>query len=149
MTVIPFLDKNDPDQSQILIENYLSADIFLLPTRSECYGIVFCEASAYGLPSLTTATGGVPDVVRDGENGFCLPLEADGSAYADKIEMILADRSAFEALRRSSRDLYETQLNWDIWGAQIMAELQSLTAGRQGDRRGLSRAPCVSQQILD
>jgi glycosyltransferase involved in cell wall biosynthesis len=133
VTVIPYLDKNDPVQNEILANSYLLADIFLLPTRSECYGIVFCEAAAYGLPSLTTATGGVPDVVCDGKNGFCLPVEADGSAYADKIEMILADPKAFDDLRRSSRDFYETRLNWQSWGLRFMAELKYLAIGRQGD----------------
>lgn len=128
VTVIPFLDKTDPEQHRTLVGHYLAADLFLLPTRSECYGIVFCEASAYGLPSVTTATGGVPDVVTDGVNGFCLPPEADGPAYADTIETIMGDPAAYHSLRVSSRDAYEERLNWQVWGTQAVAAFRRLAA---------------------
>src|SRR5579859_5920612 len=85
MKVIPFLDKNDPQQRQQLARLYLESDFFLLPTRSECFGVVFCEASAYGLPSIATRTGGVPEVVKEGVNGFTLPADARGDAYAQVI----------------------------------------------------------------
>lgn len=127
VTVIPFLDKNDPEQRRTLVNHYLEADLFLLPTRSECYGIVFCEASAYGLPSVTTATGGVPDVVTEGVNGFCLSLDADGPAYADKIENIMQDPAAYHRLRVSSRDTYEARLNWQVWGTSAVTAFRELT----------------------
>lgn len=126
VTVIPFLDKNDSLQLEKLNECYMSADFFLLPTRSECFGIVFCEASAYGLPSITTATGGVPDVVEDGVNGVCLSLEADGPSYADCIEELLNDPKAFDALRVSSRDAYENRLNWEAWGNLAASQFSRL-----------------------
>src|SRR5260370_37309453 len=50
MTVIPFLDKNDEKQRQELEQLYVTSDFLLLPTRQECFGMVFCEASSFGLP---------------------------------------------------------------------------------------------------
>jgi len=52
-----------------------SADVFALPTTYPIEGqpIAILEAMHFGLPVLTTATGGIPDVVRDAENGFLLP----------------------------------------------------------------------------
>lgn len=126
VTVVPFLDKNDPEQLQQLTNYFMKADLFLLPTRSECFGIVFCEAAAFGLPSITTATGGVPDVVSEGVNGFCLPLDADGPAYADKIEAVMRDPAAYQALRVSSRDTYESRLNWQAWAKLAVEEFQKL-----------------------
>ncbi len=67
MQVIPYLDKNDPQQYDRLARLYLEADFLLLPTRADCTPIVLSEASAYGLPAITTRTGGVPEVVRDGQ----------------------------------------------------------------------------------
>ncbi|TSA49979.1 MAG: glycosyltransferase [Sphingobacteriales bacterium] len=42
----------------------------MVPSRAECYGIVFAEASSYGLPSVSTDTGGVSAVVKEGVNVF-------------------------------------------------------------------------------
>lgn len=122
LAVIPFLHKSDPSQRQLLRQLYLNADVFLLPTRCECFGIVFCEASSYGIPSIATATGGVPDVVRNGFNGYTLPYEAIAADYATLIGSILTDDDRLAGLRRTSRDEYEQRLNWDSWGRRT-AEL--------------------------
>ena len=60
---VGYLDKSRPEDRARLNTLYREAHFFVLPTRNECYGIVFCEAAAYGLPVLATRTGGVPDVV--------------------------------------------------------------------------------------
>ena len=116
MQVIPFLNKNDPEQFNRLVQLYLDADFLLVPTRNECYGIVFCEASAYGLPVVTTQTGGVPEVVRNGENGFVLPLAARGDEYARVIASVYQDDECYARLVYTSRAAYDERLNWDAWG---------------------------------
>ncbi len=50
MRVYRFLSKANPDQRRQLESLYMDSDFFVLPTRAECYGIVFCEANAFGLP---------------------------------------------------------------------------------------------------
>jgi len=116
MIIIPFLDKDDERQRKRLQQLYISSDFLLLPTRYDCFGIVFCEAGAYGLPSITTNTGGVPEVVRDGENGFVLPYNARGNAYAEVIAKVYQDDQLYGKLVRSSRAAYDERLNWDAWG---------------------------------
>jgi len=119
MHVIPFLDKNDPAQRKQLADLYLASHFFLLPTRSESYGIVFCEANAFGLPAITTNTGGVSDVISDGENGFMLLPAARGPEYAKLIAEIWQDRGRYSALARSSRRTFDERLNWDAWGLAV------------------------------
>jgi glycosyltransferase involved in cell wall biosynthesis len=116
MKVIPFLNKNDDRQRQKLEMLYMQSDFFVLPTRNECFGIVFCEASAFGLPSIGTRTGGVSEVIQDGVNGFTLPHDARGDAYADVIAKLYRDTTAYNRLVQTSRQRFETQLNWDAWG---------------------------------
>lgn len=132
MTVHPFLSKTDPEQARTLSDLLLNADLMLLPTRAECFGVVFCEAAAHGLPSITTATGGVPDVVHEGVTGHCLPLEAEGGDYADLIAGLAGDRARLDALRLSARDDFETRLDWAVWGrdcARLFAGLTGPGAG--------------------
>ena len=119
MKYLPYLDKKDPNTQNIMRELYLDADFFLLPTRAESYGIVFSEASAFGLPIISTNTGGVPTVVVTGINGYLLSLEATAKEYADTIVSLYNDRVGYEQLRISARDFFEQKLNWDVWGKNV------------------------------
>ncbi|GGB16562.1 glycosyltransferase family 4 protein [Puia dinghuensis] len=115
MTVIPFLNKNKEEDHQRFIGLLSSVHFLLLPTRADCSLLVACESNAYGVPAITTDTGGVSYVVRDGVNGFCLPYDARGEAYAEKIAAIWADKGSYHALVQSSRQRFEETLNWDKW----------------------------------
>lgn len=124
MEVIPFLDKSDEKQRKELNRLFLLSDFFLLPTRNECYGIVFCEANAFGLPVITTDTGGVSGIVKEGENGFLLPTSARGIEYARVIEKLFHNVDYYSKLFRKSRDAYDTRLNWDAWGRGVKKVLE-------------------------
>ncbi|GCF06888.1 glycosyltransferase family 4 protein [Dictyobacter arantiisoli] len=126
MLVIPFLDKNDQEQCQRLEALYLRSDFLLLPTRNECFGIAACEASAFGLPVVTTHTGGVPEVVRNGENGFTLPYDASGQDYALLIARVYQNPVRYQQLIQTSRDAFEQRLNWDLWGMTTRSALERM-----------------------
>lgn len=119
MTVIPFLDKNDPRQQQQLEQLFMTAHFLLLPTRADCAPNVLREASAFGLPVITTDTGGVSGIIRDSENGYMLPLSARGDDYAALIARIYGDAEQYMRLVRASRAAFEQRLNWDAWGRGI------------------------------
>ena len=80
---------------------------------------MFSEASAFGLPIISTNTGGVPTVVVTGINGYLLSLEATAKKYADTIVSLYNDRVGYEQLRISARDFFEQKLNWDVWGKNV------------------------------
>jgi glycosyltransferase involved in cell wall biosynthesis len=126
MKVVPFLDKNDEEQRKKLEALYMQSDFFLLPTRNECFGIALCEANAFGLPVITTQTGGVPEVIRNGANGFTLPYNAGGAAYAEVIARAYQNTSLYKYLVQSSRTAYEERLNWDAWGMSTKKVLQKM-----------------------
>jgi glycosyltransferase involved in cell wall biosynthesis len=119
MTVIPYLDKNDEQQSREIEKLYALSDFLILPTRADCAPNVFKEGNAFGLPAITTRTGGVADVVIDGENGYTLPLEARGEAYASLIAELYVDRQRYLRLVKSSRDAFDERLSWDAWGSEV------------------------------
>ena len=124
MRVIPFLDKNEPEQNKELQQLFLKSDFLLLPSRTEAYGVVFCEANAYGLPAITTDTGGIPGVIEEGKNGFMFPLKARGREYAELISEVHGDDQKYYQLVRTSREIFETKLNWDVWGIQVCSHIK-------------------------
>ena len=117
--VIPYLDKGDPAQRKALSKLYLSANFLLFPTLAEAFGIVICEASAHGVATLVSDTGGVRGGVSEGENGFVLPADATGRDFAEKVIELTRDEVAYARLVKSSRMAYEERLNWDAWGRSV------------------------------
>lgn len=126
---IPYLDKKKPEDRRRMHELYLAADFFLLPTRADCAPIVFCEAMAYGLPIITTRTGGVPNVVADGVTGLVLDLEAPPEQFAAAIAGLVADPSRRAAMAAAGRAEYDRQRNWDAFGMSMAEHLRRLAAG--------------------
>lgn len=116
VSVYPNLDKTDPEQLQ-QFEFLLRTSHFLVLPSIESFGFAFCEASAYGLPSLCLNAGGVP--VVDGVNGHRFATGSQPSTYADKIIPYITYPDAYSALRATSRKYYETTLNWEAWGRSI------------------------------
>ena len=119
LTLIPFLDKSKPDDLERLCNILKTAHFLVLPTEFDAFGIVFCEASAYGVPSIASNVGGVSQPVREGKNGFLLPPDATAEDYAEKIKAVFSDKENYFKLRQSSRHEYETRLNWDVWGEKV------------------------------
>lgn len=138
LEVIPFLDKSNPEQQSRFDELWKRSDLLLLPTRYEAAGVVFCEAGAYGLPIVTTRTGGTPALVVDGVNGFALPPEAEADEYARVIARIVRNPDEYERLADGSRAEFDTRLSWDAWGKRVATLIEERIPGFIGRTR-LSR----------
>jgi N-acetyl-alpha-D-glucosaminyl L-malate synthase BshA len=89
-----------------------SADLFLLPTQSESFGLSALEALATGVPVIGSRAGGLPEVVRDGETGvLCSVGDVEGMARA-AIELLrdparwraFSTRAASDARERFAMD---------------------------------------------
>lgn len=123
LRVVPRLDKTVAADRRALSRLLLEATFLILPTRQECYGVVFCEAAAHGTPSIATRTGGTGAAVADGRSGVLLPPEADADSYAGAIASIVSDGAAYASLVAASRAHYEGCVNWDVWGRRMAAIL--------------------------
>lgn len=124
--VYPFIDKSTAEGRELFDKIWSRSHFLLLPTLFDCFGIVFCEASAYGVPSLGALTGGVSQVVRENENGFLFPVDAAPSEYADKIQKIFTEGEVYAKLRDTTRKQYEERLNWETWLAQMNRVLEQI-----------------------
>lgn len=99
-------------EESLLPTAYSSADVYVLPSLWEVFGIVLLEAMACGLPCVGAEVGGIPEVVADGRTGFLFP-RGDANALADRLRVLIEDeplrrRMAGEARRRAVDDF-----EWD------------------------------------
>jgi glycosyltransferase involved in cell wall biosynthesis len=119
VTIIPNINKNFEQERQIYDKILRETSFLLLPTREECFGIIFAESSAYGIPSIATNTGGVSSAVVNEKTGLLLPISSRGKEYAMLIKDLFVDKEKYNKFRQSSRDYYEKYLNWDSWSRKL------------------------------
>jgi glycosyltransferase involved in cell wall biosynthesis len=124
--------KSNPDQRGLFESLLARTDLLFVPSRVENYGIAFCEAAAYGVPSLTSAVGGIPTIVRPGLTGFALPAGSPPDAYAAIIRDCAADRDRYRHLCRLARRFYDQHLSWDVFGSRLMDIFSAMHASSSG-----------------
>ena len=78
------------------------ADVLLLPSENESFGLVALEAMACEVPVIATRIGGVPEVVADGQDGFLMGL-GDVSAMADAGIRLARDKEMRASMGRTAR----------------------------------------------
>ena len=132
IVVYPYIDKSSAE-GQKLFEQILRQSHYLIaPTLFDCFGIVYCEASAYGIPVLTTDVGGISQAVRNGHNGFLFAADAPASDYADKIIDLYTHKDRYANLGRECRKHFETCLNWNVWEKRMNDLLVSIKEREEG-----------------
>jgi N-acetyl-alpha-D-glucosaminyl L-malate synthase BshA len=95
---VVFLGKQD-DVERLLA----AADLLLLPSQDESFGLAALEAMSCGVPVVATAVGGVPEVVEDGTTGFLLPV-GDVEAMTAAALAVLGDAARLRSFRRAARE---------------------------------------------
>ena len=124
--IFSYIDKAT-EEGELLFAKILKESHFLVaPTLFDCFGIMFCEAAAFGIPSFTISTGGVPQAVRNGVNGFIFPPTVSAKEFSDKIFDVLKNAEYYKTLRESCRREYEKRLNWDIWSRSMNKVLNNI-----------------------
>ncbi len=91
---------------------YRDAHFLIMPSRAETFGIVFCEANAFGVPCIATHIGGIPEVIHDDVNGKTFSLEASIKEFCDYIVNLMDNYRDYEKLALSAFNEYQTRLNW-------------------------------------
>jgi len=105
-----------------------AADLFLLPSEKESFGLGALEAMACCLPVIATQTGGLPELVAHGETGYLAPV-GDVAALADYALKLLSDeallRKTGEAARRRAVEQFESELmvpQYEAFYQRVLAE---------------------------
>jgi len=78
------------------------ADLFFLPSEQESFGLVALEAQSCGVPVIGATTGGLPEVVENGETGFLLPV-GDIAGMAQRSLELLSKDDLYESFQKKAR----------------------------------------------
>jgi glycosyltransferase involved in cell wall biosynthesis len=105
---------------------YRAADVFVMPSRYELFGLVMLEAMACGVPVVATKFGGPAEVIQHGENGLLVDPN-DIPALADAIAELLYDPKKRERMGKQARLRVEEAYSWR---AVAQRHLELYTEGR-------------------
>ena len=116
-----------------LIAVLAASDVFVCPPVYEPLGIVNLEAMAVGLPVVGSATGGIPDVIVDGETGLLVPIEQvqDGTGtpidparfeadLAERLTTLVTDPEAAKVMGEAARRRVEEHFAWEAIAQRTM-----------------------------
>lgn len=106
---------------------YPVADVFALAVRAskddiEGFGLVFLEAAFFGVPSVSSRIGGVPEAIVDGQTGLLADPESDGDLY-EKLRRLLNDPSLAARLGEAARARVLSDFKWTDRAAMLMKRL--------------------------
>ena len=125
------------------IQLYSNASVFCCPSVYEPFGIINLEAMACRAPVVASATGGILEVVVDGETGYLVPFEQDpvttfpsepekfARDLAAKISELLADPVKARRFGEAGRKRVEETFAWSAIAEQTIALYRGLIARRQ------------------
>ena len=105
-----------------------AADVFVMPTRNEAFGLVYQEAGAAGLPSIGPRLNAVPDIIEDGKTGL-LVTPGDRGQLIRAMEALLTSADLRNRMGEAARHKVEVDAAPDVHRRQLVA-LITQSAGR-------------------
>jgi D-inositol-3-phosphate glycosyltransferase len=139
--LVRFLPPQAPDR---LALHYRAADVAVVPSHSESFGLVALEAQACGTPVVAAAVGGLPTAVRDGVSGV-LVGSRDPAAYAAAVRAVLARRPLLAAGARRHAAAFSWDRTADALVDAYAAAAAEMTAAARRALRPVAGMPAVPQ----
>lgn len=112
-------------------EWYSAADLFLYTSLADNCPLVILEAMASGLPIVTFATGGIPELVSHGETGYVAKYR-DTADFIKGVELFLAEEGLRRAAGKSARQIAETRFSFDRMAADYLSHYYRVIEKRAG-----------------
>lgn len=106
------LNKNDSKEEQIICSIYEECDILILPSIADCSPIVLCEASMYGLPSISFNVGGIKDYLENDYNGVLLEKTKSIEEISNAVLKVIDN---YDVYSKNARNKYLNELNWETY----------------------------------
>lgn len=114
-----FLRKDVAEESLKLRLLLQDSNALILLSQAECYGCVYCEANAYGLPALGRETGGVSEIIKEGVNGLLFNLNDSPESFACRWATYWTNRQLYIDLSVNARTEFEERLNYTVFTEEL------------------------------
>jgi D-inositol-3-phosphate glycosyltransferase len=101
-----------------LPEYYSAADVFVLPSYYESFGLVALESMACGTPVVVSRVGGLKTFIKDGETGYLIPWHCP-EPFAQRLDMLLSNPALRETMGRAAR-AKALQMSWSGVAEQML-----------------------------
>ena len=125
--MVVFLGKRAQDT---LPYYYSAADVLVMPSHYESFGMVALEAMACGTPVIASQVGGLAFLVKDGETGYHVP-DQDPKALCEKLLMLLNDPQLRKTMGMCAAE-YAKNYAWANIASQMLEVYKSLVVGKAG-----------------
>ena len=113
-------------QKSALASLFRSCDVFVLPSYGgEAFGITLAEAMACGKPVVATDTGGIPELVHDGEEGYLIHA-GDRAQLRDRLEKLAGSNALRTEMGRKGRKKIEAGYTWESIGRHYLEIVNDL-----------------------
>jgi D-inositol-3-phosphate glycosyltransferase len=123
--MVTFLGSQRQDQLPYF---YSAAEVCILPSRYESFGMVALEAMACGTPVIASKVGGLSSFIQNDVSGLLVP-EGDEVALAEKMHLLLSQPSFKDTLASNARSR-ANQFSWPVVSRQVLSLYQSLQKER-------------------
>lgn len=84
---------------------FQEADIFVLPSHNECFPLTILEAMSAGLPVVATRIGGIPDIIKEGKEGFIVPINNEEALFKATAQLCI-DQNLLNKISTNALDTY-------------------------------------------
>ena len=109
---------------QPLIEKLKNANVLVVPSSYEGFGIVYLEGMGFGLPAIGTTAGAAGEIIRDGVDGFLIQ-PGDAHLLRAKLQIMNERRDVLTQMSLAARTRYLAQPKWNQTANQIREFLRS------------------------
>src|SRR5262249_28510859 len=138
------LDKSQAHDLVTWRNCFSESNVLLVPTRADCFGVVFAEAAAFALPSIATNVGGVADAVAHNLSGFLFALDEGAKIYADLLERLAANGTFSRDYALNAYRYYLSTLNWRTAALSFTGALLQRLATSNSNVSSRSHVPSSS-----
>ncbi len=125
----------EPLPHAVLADHYRAADVVVVPSRSESFGLVAAEAQACGTPVVASNVGGLPYVVSSSKSGLLVDGH-DPHAFAVALSSILDDPAFAERLSDGAV-ANSRKFSWDATATRLLELYEGITNGERTEIRGV------------
>ncbi len=120
--------------SDNLKQLYRETDCFVMPTKGDSSSWVAIESMATGIPVIISHTGGIPDIIIDGQTGLTVPPD-DPIAIANAVRRLQGDPELVHSLIRQGRTHIESNFNAETNTERLLSIVKNLIEHRNSKKR--------------